>query len=153
MSFWRNISPKGAIGDFIDVWSEPTPYRWQIMGVALALTFAFFALLIPESERIPPERPSITYISTYADGRTDEEIIASNLANQQRKDELEAQREEAAERRKELYRALGRATGVDVDEMERQIAADKAAEEAAAAKTQAAAEASSPQEPAVAEQN
>lgn len=153
MSFWRNISPKGAVGDFIDVWSEPTPYRWQILGVALALTFAFFTLLIPESERIPPERPSVTYITTYAEGRTDEEIVASNLANQRRKDELEAQREEAAERRKELYRALGRATGVDVDEMERQIAADKAAEEAAAAKTQAATEASSPQEPAVAERN
>ena len=132
MSFWRNISPKGAIGDFVEVWSRPTPYRWQILGLAMAMTFTIFAIAIPESQRGEPARPTVTYITSFAPDRADEEIIASNLANQRRKEELIAQQEAAAERRRDLYRALGRATGLDVDEMEREIAAEQAAERAAA---------------------
>jgi hypothetical protein len=106
--------------------------------MALAMTFAIFAVAIPDSQRGEPARPSVTYITTYAEGRTDEEIIASNIANQRRQEELIAQREAAAERRRELYRALGRATGLDVDEMEREIATERAAEEAAAEREQQA---------------
>lgn len=131
MSFWRNISPKGAIGDFVEVWSRPTPYRWQILGLAMAMTFTIFAIAIPESQRGEPARPTVTYITSFAPDRADDEIIASNLANQRRKEELAAQQEAAAERRRDLYRALGRATGLDVDEMERKIAAEEAADRAA----------------------
>jgi hypothetical protein len=138
MSYWRNISPRGAFGDLLEIWSQPNPHRWQVLGVALAMTFAIFAVAIPDSQRGEPARPSVTYITTYAEGRTDEEIIASNIANQRRQEELNAQREAAAERRRELYRALGRATGLDVDEMEREIAAQRAAEEAAAEREQQA---------------
>ncbi len=140
MSFWRNISPKGAIGDFVDVWTQPTPYRWQVLGLALAITFTIFAVAIPESQRGEPSRPTVTYITSFAPDRADEEIIASNLANQRRKEELAAQREAAEERRRDLYRALGRATGLDVDEMEREIAAERAAEEARARRERAALE-------------
>lgn len=136
MSYWRNISPRGAFGDLLEVWSQPNPHRWQVLGVALAMTFAIFAVAIPDSQRGEPARPSVTYITSFAPDRTDEEIVASNLANQERQEELNAQREAAAERRRELYRALGRATGLDVDEMEREIAAERAAEEAAAEREQ-----------------
>jgi len=132
MSFWRNISPKGAVGDLVNVWTQPNPHRWQVLGLALAISFTIFAVAIPESQRGEPARPTVTYITSFAPDRADEEIIASNLANQQRKDELAAQREAAEERRRDLYRALGRATGIDVDKMEREIAAERAEEAALA---------------------
>ena len=127
MSFWRRISPKQAIDDFSDQWQQPTPHRWQIMGVAIAATFAVFMVFIPESQRAPPARPDVTYITTYAPGRTLEEIQASNTANQERKDALAARRAAIEERKKELYRTLGRATFIDVDAMEAEIERDEAA--------------------------
>jgi hypothetical protein len=132
MSFWSRISPKRAALDFYDQWQQPTPHRWQVMGVAIAATFAIFTLGIPESERGPPPRPEVTYITSWAADRTDEEIIASNIENQMRKERRQALLEAREERRRELYRALGEATFIDVDAMEEEIARERAAEQAAA---------------------
>ena len=126
MSFWSRISPKRAIDDFAGQWHEPTPHRWQILGVAAAATFAVLMVFIPETERGPPARPEVTYITTWAADRSREEIVASNLANQARKNALAARRAEIEERKKELYRALGRATFIDVDEMEADIQRERA---------------------------
>jgi hypothetical protein len=138
MSYWQRFNPVGAFGDLVGYWRQPTPYRWQILALSVAITFTGMVILIPESERQPPRRPTVTYISTFEEGRTDAEIEASNIANQKRQDELQAQRDAAEARRKERVRALARATGIDVEAMERQIAADKAAEEAAAARAEQA---------------
>ena len=32
MSFWRNISLRGGIADFIQEWRRPQPYRWHALG-------------------------------------------------------------------------------------------------------------------------
>ena len=136
MSFWSRISPKRAVDDFAGQWNEPTPHRWQILGVAAAATFAVLMVFIPDSERAPPARPEVTYISTWAADRTREEIVASNLANQARKDELAARRAELEERKKELYRALGRATFIDVDAMEAEIQGESAADASAGASSE-----------------
>ena len=141
MSYWRRISPRGAVGDFVDEWRRPQPYRWQILGIAVAMTFALMMLFIPKSERAEPEKPRITYISTFKKGRTEAEIVASNIENQKLKDEAAAEEAAQIERRKELYRALGRATGLDVDEMERKIKQDEAADAAAKEREQQALEA------------
>lgn len=137
MSFWSRLSPTSAIGDFADQWRQPTPHRWKILGVSIAATFAILMVFLPESQRAPPARPNVTYISTWAAHRTEEEIIASNIANQARKERLAAERAAREERKKELYRQLGRATFIDVDAMEAKIARERAAEEAAARKTAA----------------
>ena len=134
MSFWRKISPKHAAQDFVHEWSRPNPYRWRVLGVSVAATAGIMIVAIPASERIPPRPPQIVYISTFASGRTEKEIIASNIENQRRKDEIAAREEARAELRKDLYRELGKATFVDVDAMEREIARQEAAEKAAAAK-------------------
>lgn len=128
--FFRRISPRRAVTDFHDQWKQPTPHRWQILGVAMAATFCVFMLFVPPSVRSPPAPPDVIYISTFDESRTEAEIIASNCANQQLKDDLQARIDESAERRREMYETLGRATFVDVDEMERQIEAERAAEEA-----------------------
>lgn len=132
MSYWSRISPRGAIGDIVELWRSPQPYRWQVLAVSVTLTFTLMLFFIPESQRKAPARPEVTYITTWQDGRTDAEIIASNLENQARKEEAAAELEARIERRKALYRALGRATGLDVDEMEREALAEQRREEAAA---------------------
>jgi len=142
MSFWRRISPRRAVADFAQEWQQPSPYRWRVLGVSIAATFFILMVFIPDNERVPPRPPKVTWITTYAPDRTDAEIVASNLANQQRKDELAARLAEREERRKEMYRALGRATGVDVAAME----ADLARKEAAAA-AESAAPPATPQAP------
>lgn len=134
--FFRRVSPKRAVNDFAELWHQPTDHRWPILGVAIAATFAIFMLFIPESQRIEPRRPEVTYITSWSPDRTEAEIIASNIENQARKDEREAIEEQRAELRRDLYRALGRATFIDVDEMEAEIEAERAAEEAAAAAEQ-----------------
>jgi len=143
MSFWRNISPTGAAKDFAQVWTD-NPYRWRVLAISCAATFVVMAVIIPKSERIPPEKPRITYISSFEPGRTDEQILRSNLENEQKQEALRADEERRVELRKQLYRELGRATGLDVDAMERQIAADKAAEDRAKAEAARAAQARAP---------
>jgi len=80
---------------------------------------------------IDPERPEVTYITTYAADQTDEEIIAVNEEIQAEQDELQARLDEVTARKKEVYRALGNATGMDVEGIEENIAERKAAEAAA----------------------
>jgi hypothetical protein len=130
--FLRRISPRAAFSDFLHEWQAPTPHRWQVLGVSVAATFALMVMFLPESQRADPRPPTVTWITTFAPDRTQAEIVASNLANQKRHDALRAEAAAREERRKELYRTLGRMTGVDVDEMEAEIDREKAAEEAAA---------------------
>lgn len=141
MSFWRRINPKSAVEDFASEWRRPNPYRWRVLGVSVAATFAIMVLFIPDSQRVEPRPPEVTYITSFAPDRTDEEIIASNLENQQRQDEVAAIRARREERLKELYRTLGRATFVDVEAMEEEIAREEAAEAARQAEAARAAQA------------
>ena len=133
--FLRRISPKRAAKDFVDVWKSDQQHRWPVMGVALAATFALFMLFIPESQRIEPRSPEVTYISTFSEDRTEEQIIASNCRNQELKDALQARLDGRAEIGRDMYRALGRATFIDVDEIEAEAEAEReriASEELAA---------------------
>jgi hypothetical protein len=132
----RFSSRFNAAGGFADFWHEirrPTPYRWPVLGLSLLCSFALLFWVTKERVLVPPERPKVSYISTFAEGRSDAEIIASNRANQARKERREAEQARRDEQVKAAYRALGRATGLDVDAMERKIAAEKAAQEAAKA--------------------
>lgn len=138
MSYWRNISPTSAVKDFRQVWSE-NPYRWRVLAISIAATTGLMLMIIPKSERITPEKPTVTYITSFAPDRSDEEIIASNLENKKKQEAIRADQERRAEFRKQMYRELGRASGLDVEAMERQIAADEAAaKRAAEAEAQAA---------------
>jgi len=136
MRYKNRFSPRGAVdalSDLFDYWRQPTPYRWQILGLSVGLTFTLMVLFIPESQRPEPRAPDVTYISTFAPDRTDAEIAASNLANQKRQEELEAERLAREEERKERARILGRATGIDVDALEAQMKRRLAEQEAAQA--------------------
>lgn len=134
MRFSSRFNPAGGIADFWREIRRPTPYRWPALGVSLLCTFGLLYWVTGESVIVPPERPRVSIIKTFAADRSDAEIAASNLANQRRKDRLAAEQAKREEEVKAMYRALGRATGLDVDAMERRIAAEKAAEDAAKSK-------------------
>lgn len=131
--FLRQISPTGAFSDLLTVWRTPGQNRWLVLGAAMAMTFCMAMLFIPESKRIEPRPPEILYISTFAADRTEREIIASNCRNQELKDALEARLAQREEIRRDIYRALGRVTFIDVDAIEAEVEAERAREAEAAA--------------------
>lgn len=132
------FNPLPGIADFWNEFRRPQPYRWVILLASAVPVIFIMAWATSQSATAPPARPEVTWISSFAADRTDEEILASNIANQERKDAFAAEQERAAEEKKDMYRALGRATGIDVDAMEAEIEAERAAQEAAAADAESA---------------
>ncbi len=124
------FNPGPGIADFWSEFRKPTPYRWPILAFSVTMSLGLLYAVTKEKYYYPPERPTIEYITSFEPNRTDAEIIASNEENQREQDALAAEQEEIAERKRELYRSLGRATGIDVDAIEAEIAAERAAEEA-----------------------
>jgi len=132
----KNVNPVGGVGDLIEYWKQPTPYRWQILAIAVAMTFTMMILFAPETERAPPAKPDVIWINSWPKDRTEKEIVDSNIANQKRKDAeaaIEKQREEV---RKEFYRQLAKSSGMDPDELAREYGQKPAAKPPA--QTQAA---------------
>ena len=131
MRLMSKVNPAEGVADFWREFTKPNPYRWPILGASILLTLGLLYPMMKERVYVPPKPPKVTYITTFDPNRTDAEIIASNRANQELQDRRRAAEEARIERRKEIYRTLGRATGLDVDEMERKIAEDEAREKAA----------------------
>lgn len=132
MSYLTKFNPAGGAADFWHEFRRPNPYRWPILIVSCLISFGILSMVMWEEYRMPPERPTVTYITTFADGRTDAEIAASNQVNQRLKEEREVAAQARLERQRDAYRAIGRATGMDVDAIDERIARERAAEEAAA---------------------
>ncbi len=95
--------------------------------MSVALTFTMMVVFAPKTERAPPAKPEVTWINSWPEGRTDKEIVASNIANQKRKDADAALEKQRAEFRKEFYRKLARASGMDPDKLARQYGGEDAA--------------------------
>lgn len=129
MRILKRLNPIPGVRDFWSEFSRPNEYRWPVLVVSLLITGTLFYSFTSEKTYIPPAAPEVTYITSFDPDRTDEEIMASNIANQQRKDALAARQQQREELRKELYRELGRASGLDVDRMEAEIEADREAGE------------------------
>ncbi len=145
------FNPVPGIADFWNEFKKPQPYRWAILLASSVPVFIIMVWATSQSVTAPPARPEVTYITSFAPDRTDEEIIATNIANQERKDALRAEQERIAEEKKDMYRALGRATGIDVDAMEAEIEAERAAQAAAAVSAEQAASGGSVSEAELAE--
>jgi hypothetical protein len=130
-SIWRQANPVGAIADFCVVFAQAGKNRWRIAAASAAVTIGLFSVIWQEEVRGPPPRPTVTFITSWPADRTDAEIIASNIENQKRKDRLAAEQAKREEEVRNIYKALGRASGMDVDAIEARAKAERAAEEAA----------------------
>lgn len=128
MGFFSRLNPKEGVSDFVHEFSRPNPYRWRILAVSGLMTFTLIFMFTQEGVKGPPPPPDVTYITSFAPDRSDAEILAGNIANQRRKDQLEVILAEREERKRELYRTLGEVSGMDVEEIERQGALERQAE-------------------------
>jgi regulator of protease activity HflC (stomatin/prohibitin superfamily) len=135
---WRDVSPGGAIADFITVFRQTGPNRWRFAVLAALPPLGIFTVFAQEEARGLPPPPKVTYITSWRADRTDAEIRASNLANQIRKERLAADQARREEEVRQVYRRIGELSGIDVEKVEKQAAADRAA---AAQAAQAEAEA------------
>ena len=105
------ISPKydvaGGVGDLWTELKRPQPYRWPILFASCALTGLGLYPFFKERVYPPPPKPDIVYLTTFAPDRTDAEIIASNVENQERKDARQRLLDAQIEKRREMYRGPG----------------------------------------------
>ena len=130
---WRDVSPGGAIGDLITVFRQAGPNRWRIAALAALPPLGIFGVFANEEGRGNPPPPKVTYITSWRADRSEAEIIASNLANQKLQERLAAEQAKREEEVRGIYKTIGRASGMDVDAIERQAAAERAADQARAA--------------------
>ncbi|WP_379923472.1 hypothetical protein [Erythrobacter sp. R86502] len=122
------------VNGFADFWNEirrPQPYRWPILALSILPVAGMLYWGVNSTQYGAPERPKVTYITTLDPNRTDAEIAAENIDNQELKDLRAAEEARIAEAKRNIYKALGRAAGMDVEAMEREAAAERAAEAAA----------------------
>lgn len=131
MSYWQKISPSGAIADFRDIFRDAGFKRWPIAVLSAAITFGMFAGLALESWTMPRALPEITYITSWPADRTAAETAAFIKANQKVKEEREAAYEAYEKEGRDMWAKLGKASGMDVDKVQKQAEADRAREKAA----------------------
>lgn len=131
MSLLKRFNPGPGAADLWEYIKQPQEYRWPIVFASCIPVAVILLWAGSESVIAPLDRPSVTYITTLDENRTDDEILQSNIENQRVQDERRAKAEELEERKREMYRALGAASGMDVEAMEDRAAAERAREEAA----------------------
>lgn len=131
--FWHRFNPTGAIGDFVTVWREAGRRRWWLGAAALGMTALVFSLVVREEHRIPPRPPQIVWINSWRADRTDAQIRAEIIANQRQKEADEAEQARRDEDLRQIYKTIGRLSGMDVDAIERKARAEQAASAAAEA--------------------
>ncbi len=131
MSFVSRFNPKTGIADFWTEFRKPNPLRWPILIASTMPLMVIVYWLSGEVYYRAPESPTITYITTLDDARSDAEIAASNAANQEVTELRKAAREDLAERKREIYKALGKGIGMDVEKIDAEAEARRAAEAAA----------------------
>ena len=132
--YWKDVNPVGMIADFRAVWKQAGHNRWRIAAVSAACTFGVFYLMVNQEAKGPHLPPKVTYITVLPEHRSDAEIMDSNLANQQRKEAWAAELARRDKDVREMYKVIGRYSGMDVDKIAREAEADEAARKAAEAK-------------------
>lgn len=125
------FNPGPGLADFWNYIRRPVPHRWPILVLSVLPVAGIIAWALDQRYYAAPERPRVTYITTLEDGRSDAEIAAENAANQQIKDLRAAEESRIAGQKRDMYKALGAAAGMDVEEMARKADAERAAEAAA----------------------
>ncbi len=129
-SFFRNVSPRRAIIDFWQVLGAPTEYRGIALVLSAIITGTIFVALGSEGGRGLPDPPKVIYFPSLIAGRTDAEILAENRIATAKARAEEAELEAGQERARQMYRAVGNATGVDTVKAYEEGKAERAAAKA-----------------------
>ena len=123
MSFFKDISPRRAVADLIAFLRADRPYKWFLLVASCVPPILIYLTIAMDFKALnvaPP--PTVTYFESWPLDRSIEESKAAIAARQIQKDAmLEAQRQR--------YKAMGRASGMDVERIEREALAKKAVDD------------------------
>ena len=119
----KDVSVSGGFGDLIAVFRQSEPGE-RLLPAALAIACTAFILLLfyldPKVNTYTYVPQEVVYVENWTNDRTDEEILQDRWQVQCLKDKLEVERREA-------MKELGRMSGMDVEEIEREAEAARAA--------------------------
>jgi hypothetical protein len=128
MSFFKDVSFRAAGSDLIGFLRNGSQHNALLFIAACVPTAVIIGMFYLDSQnKGKPPPPTVTYFESWPADRTIEESKIWIAERQKRKDELLL-------REKEAYKAFGRAVGMDVERIDREAAAERAAKDAADAK-------------------
>ena len=122
MSFFRDVSIRNAGSDLIAFLRMSDRHSFPLLLAACVPTaIIIYTFYLDSLEKAKPPPPSVTYFESWPASRTIEESKAAIAERQKLKDKL-------IQREKDAYKAFGRAVGMDVERIEREAKAERAAE-------------------------
>jgi hypothetical protein len=124
-AYWRHVNPRGMVADFREVVNQAGPNKWRIGVLSALCTIGIFSVMWQEGGRGKPRPPEVTYIRVWDPHRTQAQIIASNIANQKRKEALAAEQAKREEDVRQVYKKIGRLSGIDVEAAEARANAER----------------------------
>ena len=127
-AFFRNVSPRRALVDLWQVLGAPSEYRAIALVLAAMITGGIFFVMSNQGGRGLPRPPVVTYFPSLLEGRSDAEILAENRIASAKARAEEAEEEASAERVRQMYKAVGNATGVDTKKAYDEGVAERAEE-------------------------
>ena len=133
MAFFKDVSFRSAGSDlmgFLRTSGSHSP--WLFLAACVPTAIIMYTFYTDAMEKATPPPREIIYVESWPATRTIEESKAAIAERQKLKDEMIA-------REKEAYKAFGRAVGMDVDRIEREAIAERAAQKAAPEKQDAGA--------------
>ena len=122
MSFFRDISFRNAGSDLISFLRMSDRHSLPLLLAACVPTaIIIYTFYLDGLEKSKPPPPTVTYFESWPATRTIEESKAAITERQKLKDIM-------IQREKDAYKAFGRAVGMDVERIEREAKAERAAE-------------------------
>ncbi len=119
----KDVSVGGGFGDLIAVFRQSEPGE-RVLPAVLAIACTAFILLLfyldPKVNTYTYVPQEVIYVENWKTDRTDEEILQDRWQIQCLKDKLEVERREA-------MKSLGRMSGMDVEQIEREAEAARVA--------------------------
>ncbi|NCN85828.1 MAG: hypothetical protein GW808_09715 [Sphingomonadales bacterium] len=123
MGMLKDASVSGGFGDLIAVFRQSEPGE-RVLPAVLAIACTAFILLLfyldPKVNTYTYVPQEVIYVENWKTDRTDEEILQDRWEIQCLKDKLELERREA-------MKSLGRMSGMDVEQIEREAEAARVA--------------------------
>ena len=126
--FFRNVSPLRAVQDLWQLLGAPNEYRTRSLLMAASITGGIFYVMVQQEGRGLPRPPTVILFESWRADRSDKEIIAGNIAATKQARAEAAEEEARAEDVRQMYKAVGAATGLDTKTMYEQGKAEREAE-------------------------
>ena len=125
--FFRNVAPVRALKDLWQILGAPSEFRLRSLALAMLVTGGIFSVMWQQGGRGLPRPPEVIYFESWRADRSDAEIIAGNVAATKKARAEAAEEQARAEDVRKMYKAVGAATGLDTEAMDRQAKVEREA--------------------------